>query len=182
MDALAQAKKFFRDGNFVVLDTETTGLDISVAEIVEIAIINHAGEPLLDTLIRPTLPIPAEVMRIHGITDGMVQEAPPFSEIFPRIAELLKDKIAVVYNADYDMTILEDLAEHHGFGFWESKSWCLMQNYANFKKTPGRYGDYKWHKLSDACAQQRVMIGTAHRALGDAQAAYALLKALSEKE
>ncbi len=42
----------------MILDTETTGL--YDAEIVELSIIDTAGNVLLDTLVRPTRPIPAE--------------------------------------------------------------------------------------------------------------------------
>lgn len=182
MDAIvARAKQFFREKNFVILDTETTGLDTSIAEIVEIAIINHAGETLLDTLVKPEKPIPAGV--IHGITDEMVAHAPTFPALFPRIVELLHGANVVAYNANYDIGLIESLAYRHKLGDLCCNSvWCLMRRYADYRKTPGRYGDYKWHKLEEACAQQCVVLGNAHRALGDAQAAYALLKALSEKE
>ncbi|RPJ07014.1 MAG: 3'-5' exonuclease, partial [Deltaproteobacteria bacterium] len=52
-------------------DTETTGLD-DQAEIVEIAVLNSAGEPVFESLIRPQQPIPPRVITIHGITDTMV--------------------------------------------------------------------------------------------------------------
>lgn len=183
MDAvIVQAKKFFQDGNFVVLDTETTGKDPETAEIVEIAILDHAGAVLLNTLVKPLLSIPHDVVALHGITDAMVADAPPFPEIFPQIREALEGKIAIVYNANYDLCLLESLVNRYDLGYWTCNvSWCLMNRYAAYRKTPGRYGNYKWHKLSEACAQQRVVLGNAHRALGDAQAAYALLKALSEK-
>lgn len=182
MDAIvARAKKFFEERNFVVLDTETTGLDTSIAEIVNIAILDANGMVLLDTLVRPEKPIPPGM--IHGITDEMVRDAPTFPEIFPRIMELLKGANVVAYNANYDIGLIESLAYRHKLGDLRCNSvWCLMKRYAAYRKTPGRYGNYKWHKLSEACAQQRVVLGNAHRALGDAQATYALLKALSEKE
>ena len=50
---------------FVVFDTETTGLHED-AEIVEIAIISGEGAVLLDTLLRPTVPIPSDATAIHG--------------------------------------------------------------------------------------------------------------------
>jgi DNA polymerase III alpha subunit (gram-positive type) len=53
--------------NWVILDTETTGL--YDAEIVEIAVVDPLGEALLNTLVKPTIPIPTEVIEIHGITD-----------------------------------------------------------------------------------------------------------------
>jgi DNA polymerase III subunit epsilon len=53
------------------LDSETTGLD-EQAEIVEIAVLNSAGNLVDEVLIRPQQPIPHRVIAIHGITDTMV--------------------------------------------------------------------------------------------------------------
>ena len=55
----------------VYLDTETTGLD-KTAEIVEIAVVDDAGQILINQLVRPSKPIPAEVTLLHGITNEMV--------------------------------------------------------------------------------------------------------------
>lgn len=54
--------------NFVILDTETTGLD-EHDEIVEVAVIDMSGKVLLNTLVNPIQPIPYEATQIHGITN-----------------------------------------------------------------------------------------------------------------
>ena len=58
---------------FVILDTETTGLD-NQAEIIEIAIITDNGDTLIDTYIKPHHRIDeySEAVRIHGITNATV--------------------------------------------------------------------------------------------------------------
>lgn len=56
----------------VYLDTETTGLG-STDEIIEISIIDDDGSTLLETLVKPSQPIPADSTRVHGITDADVQ-------------------------------------------------------------------------------------------------------------
>ena len=82
-----RAVKWARDElaaeNLAILDTETTGL--YDAEIVEIAVINRDGEPLLNTLIKPSIPIPAEVSAIHGITNEVVADAPSFPKSIPKL-------------------------------------------------------------------------------------------------
>ena len=52
----------------MIFDTETAGLG-DTDEICEICIINHRGETLLDTLVKPQQRIPDEVIAIHGITN-----------------------------------------------------------------------------------------------------------------
>ncbi|MEG3904814.1 3'-5' exonuclease [Microcoleus sp. B4-C5] len=90
VNAVLWAREQLSQNDWVILDTETTGL--VRAEIVEIAIINHLGEMLLNTLIKPTVPIPAEAAYLHGISDAMVADAPSFPEVYPRIVEVLKYK------------------------------------------------------------------------------------------
>ncbi|MCX5250350.1 3'-5' exonuclease [Streptomyces sp. NBC_00201] len=59
-------------------------------------------------------PIPAEATAIHGITDAMVEGAPTFSEILPRLAEALAGRRIVIYNRDYDTgRLLWELHLHH---------------------------------------------------------------------
>lgn len=53
------------DDNRLFIDTETTGLGDD-AEIVEICIIDSHGFILLNTLVKPTKPIPDEAIAIHG--------------------------------------------------------------------------------------------------------------------
>lgn len=91
------AQRLLRDG-FVVLDTETTGLD-EAAQIVSIAIIDHTGQVLLDTLVRPTISIPDDVVAIHGITDEMVVDAPTMAHLYDEVRRLLSGRTVVIYNA-----------------------------------------------------------------------------------
>lgn len=187
MEALPKkARQFMTRQDWVVLDTETTGRDANApeTEIVEIVIVAHDGTVLLNSLVKPEKPIPPEVICIHGITDEMVKDAPSFTELFPKIDALLKGKVCIVYNAGYDIALIENLAERHGFGFWAVENWCLMKAYADYYKAPGRWrgSGYAWQSLTSACKQQRVTLTEAHRALGDTLATWSLLKTLAERQ
>ena len=57
--AVLWAREQLNQNDWVILDTETTGL--YYPEIVEIAVVNCTGEALLNTLVKPTITIPAEV-------------------------------------------------------------------------------------------------------------------------
>ena len=151
--------------NVLLLDTETTGLHR--AEIVDIAIIDVSGRPLINTLIKPKKPIPQAVSRIHGITDEMVECAPTFPEVYESIRQAIEGQHVLIYNESFDRKILDYNCELHGLSKLEYQSECLMIAYAAYV---GEWSDY-WQNYR----WQPLPAGN-HRALGDCQAALKVLR------
>ena len=88
--------------DFVILDTETTGL-YSPARIVEISCIDREGNVLVDSLVNPGIPIPADASAIHGISDADVADRPSFSDLWPLVWDAVRSADCVlIYNASYD--------------------------------------------------------------------------------
>lgn len=175
-----------KSGDYLILDTETTGLG-SDAEICQIAIINSKGETLLDTLVKPVNPIPEDATRIHGITNEMVAEAQPFPVL--KIQQILSFKNVVVYNADYDSEMLyrSELATGYEFRVnWRSIATfhCAMKHFAPI------YGDwndyrksYRWKSLSAACAYYKIPVSeNVHSALADCLMTLEVCKAMAASE
>jgi DNA polymerase III epsilon subunit family exonuclease len=176
--------KIILNENTLFLDTETTGLD-SNAEICEITIIDHNGLPLINTLIKPIKPIPEEAIKIHGITNEMVKDAPSFSDIYFELLNILFLKKIIIYNADYDLRLLRQCADltgvHHKsrepFEAVQGNSICAMKSYQQFTESN------KWTKLTKACEQMKIDVSdiTAHRALSDCIMTLRLIKAINSK-
>jgi hypothetical protein len=78
-----------------ILDTETTGLDLS-AEIVQILLTTIDGASLFDSLVKTTQPTPPEATAIHHITDLDVAQVPSFDMIYDQLKTLLEGKRAVI--------------------------------------------------------------------------------------
>ncbi|PDW01418.1 3'-5' exonuclease [Candidatus Chloroploca asiatica] len=157
--------------NAVILDTETTGLDCH-AEIVQIAIIDLKGGVLLDTLIRPSQPIPSAATAIHGITDDMVKDAPRLLDILPLLRSLLDHHTVLIYNAEYDSRILSQSGVPNLAG-WPTTFVCVMQWYSMYVGDFSEYyGDYKRQRLP----------GGDHTAMGDCRATLAVLKRMAGVE
>ena len=161
----------------VFLDTETTGLRAG-AEICEIALIDHDGTVLLDTLVQPIRPIPRDAMAIHGITNDMVRESPTFADIFPQLDELLAGRDVVIYNAEYDQKMIRQSAAARGMRFtpwWQADHesvWrCAMKLYAEFYGDWDDYrGNYRWQRLGNAARQCGLRIDEdLHRARADTE-------------
>jgi DNA polymerase III subunit epsilon len=157
------------------LDTETTGLD-GRAEIVEIAILDHDGSVLLDTLVKPRLPIPLEVTRIHGITDGKVRNAPSWGELWPQVQSIMQGRMVGIYNADFDQRMI--LQSHKSARLaWQEDGlscFCIMQIYARFYGER-HHSSFRWQSLANAARQCRLSLINSHRAADDARLARAVL-------
>jgi len=171
-----------RRENFLVLDTETTGLQIG--EIVQIAIVDHTGKILIDTLVKPVNGIPADAMRVHGITEDMVGDAPGWNLIAPKVMEIVKDTDLIVYNATYDRKMMHQSNEHYSnekVNWKEIARWhCAMEAYAEVWGDWNDYhGSYRWQRLTTAMMQQNLPTGDAHNALGDCLMTLALCKKMA---
>jgi DNA polymerase-3 subunit epsilon len=157
---------------WVILDTETTGL--YDAEIVQIGIINLLGEVILDSYVKPTIPIPSEASAIHGINDEMVANSPDFPSIYPLIKEPLEGKSVIIYNSEFDISILKNCCLIHSLPTLKLKkrSTCLMEMYAQFYgQWSNYYDDYVWQPLEGN-----------HSAIGDCQAALRLIELMASSE
>ncbi len=173
---------------FVIFDCETTGLDASYDRIVQIGVVDHIGNVLVDTFVRPGMHIPADASRIHGITDAMVASAPIFSELYPKLY-VLQGKPWVIYNVNFDLPFLRNECRRHGLHIISPAKTeegmpdlsCAMEMYAEFYGDWSDYhGDYRWQKLTSACRQQGVRVDRAHSAADDCLLTLALIRKMAE--
>jgi DNA polymerase-3 subunit epsilon len=170
---LSEFLDMIKHHNWVVLDTESTGLD-RPAQICEIAVISWTSEVLLHSLLKPTIAIPPAAVAVHGITDEMVQAAPQWDTIKPKFIELIAGKDVVVYNAKFDRKLIHWTDEAFGFAcfdYHQVARWhCAMIAYAEYHGEIGPYyGSYRWQGLVNAMRQQGLLIDGAHSAVGDCE-------------
>ncbi len=173
-------RQMVRNGDFVVLDTETTGL--FNAEIVQIALVDSQDNVLLDTLVKPVNRIPYEVIRIHGITNERVADAPSWADVTAQVEAVLRGRDIVVYNATFDRKMLHTSAEIAKLPKvdWKtfSRWWCAMEAFAELQGSY-RYGRPKMHKLASAARYYNIPVVDTHSALGDARLTLALVRAIA---
>jgi len=157
--------------DWVILDTETTGLDPR-AEVVQIAVVGPDRTSLLNSLVRPTIPIPPDATAIHGISDAMVAAAPGLPQIMPRLGAILFGKLVIAYNAAFDERLLQQSAFRHRLG-WPMCQWaCAMEQYARFVgQWSDRHQTYTFQKLP----RRRGYQGEKHQAVDDCLATLDLI-------
>lgn len=157
--------------NYVVLDTETTGVDRYSDQMVEIAILTVSNGKITDeyaTLIHSTIPIPAAATEVNGITNADLASAPRLADVVPEIARRIDGQIIVGHNITFDLAFVSRaLANLDGVqDFVYIDTLALARNYI-----PG-----KSHRLQALASRLRLQSGIAHRALGDAYTTNALLQ------
>jgi DNA polymerase-3 subunit epsilon len=94
---------------FVAVDLETTGGSPVDAAITEIgAVLWRGGERLatFQTLVNPERPIPHTIVRLTGIDDRMVADAPPIEAVLPSFLEFARGATFVAHNASFDFSFL----------------------------------------------------------------------------
>lgn len=93
-----------------VFDLEATGIKPETDRIVEICIYKCLPDGTCipkSRLINPTIPIPADAIKVHHITDEMVREAPTFKQVAKGMLEFLDGCDLCGYNlVKYDLRLL----------------------------------------------------------------------------
>ncbi len=92
------------------IDLETTGINISIDRIVEIAIIKispNGEQHIKRKVINPLMSIPAASSEVHGITNEMVKDAPSFKQVANEIKQFLENCDLAGYNSNrFDIPML----------------------------------------------------------------------------
>lgn len=182
--------------NFVVIDTETTGLAASKAEILEIAAIRFRDwEPVekFVTLCSTKKPIPVETVRINGITEEMVAGKPQFGYVADALKEFIGTDNVVGHNLEFDLKFITK----HGVYLEPEKRKCFDTLYLaehTLKKAKDKWdkeiGGYVTNfdidfdvydfKLATLCIYYGIPHFDAHRALADCYSTGLLFKELAE--
>src|SRR4028119_1747302 len=103
-DAIRWARTLLSGEEFVVLDSETTGLGNPI-DFVEVGVLSGRREPLFDSLIEPSCPVDLRASRVHGHTAESLAGERRFFEVYPDLLDVLWTKRVVVYNASYDRRV-----------------------------------------------------------------------------
>lgn len=175
--AIALARETL-SSNFLVLDTETTGLG-SDAQIIEIAILNALGDIVFESYVRPTVDCNPMAQQIHGITSEILAWAPSWPEIHDRVSEIISGKLILIYNSEYDERLIEQTCLAYELNIPNYDARCVMCMYSEFV---GEWSDYRnswrWHKLTKA-AEIVGCSEPAHRAAADARMTLGILRAIA---
>lgn len=159
---------------FAIVDIETTGLAGRDNRVTEIAVVIHDGKQKLEefhSLVNPGVPISPFVTRLTGIDDGMVSEAPEFSDLAEPLLTLMEDRVFVAHNVQFDYQVLRSEFKALGYDFYRRKL-CTVR--WSRKVFPGLHS----YSLGKLCASLNIELNDRHRAKGDTDATVILFEKL----
>jgi exodeoxyribonuclease X len=152
-----------KEAHFLVLDTETTGLDSNEDKVVELAatqVYRGQVQGLFSTLIDPGRPIPPEASVVHHLTERDVAGKPSLATVWPHavekhIQDWPRPQVFVAHNATFDKQFLPTPPGV----LWLCTKRLAQKVWPEVGKYQNQYLRY-WLKLD-------LDVGMPHRALAD---------------
>ena len=164
------AKKVSQPGyEFVVLDTETTGRDAKVADLIEIGAVRVRDGQIVDrfsTFVNPGRDIFGAQM--HGITNAEVAGAPIAKEAAQKLLAFVAGAPIVGHNVGFDIGFLDQ-------ALGESGKFIEGGYFDTLVIAREAYPDLESYKLGDVARFFGITVETVHRGLADAETTAAIV-------
>jgi len=160
-------QKPWREVTLIAFDTETSGKYPLSSEICEIAAVKWRGGEVVETfetLIKPSKPMGAEVIAIHGITNEMVENAPSISQKIAEFHSFIQGAVVVAHHSPFDLGFVAHEFEKANLELPQDPALC--SSLLSRKLFP----ESQNHRLQTLIKFFNLPQGTAHRALDDTKA------------
>ncbi len=153
------------DGEYIVFDTETTGLSVYTCALTEIGAVLVRGGEVVDefcTYVDPGMPIPEKITELTGINDEMVKGAPSAREAVKSFLEFCGDRILIAHNAGFDIGFIRAVCSDNKIPFNNTYlDTVALSRYLN--------PELKKHKLDVLADYYKLGEFNHHRASDDAK-------------
>ncbi|MGM0602843.1 MAG: PolC-type DNA polymerase III [Bacillota bacterium] len=165
------------DTEFIVFDLETTGLNPSQHEIIEIGAVKFKDGKAVDkfsTFVKAENKIPPKITEITGIEQNMLKNAPPLKKAVNKFLDFAGDAVLVAHNADFDYGFIRSALQNLNI---EKEEFTVLDT---LSLSRALVKDIKNYKLNTLSKYFNIELENHHRALDDAQATAEILSNLIE--
>ncbi|MBP3619726.1 MAG: ribonuclease H-like domain-containing protein [Clostridia bacterium] len=164
----------------VVFDIETTGLDFATDQIIELGAVKIENGNIVEkfsTFVKPTKPIPAEVVDLTGITEDMVEDAPSIRNVIKEFYDFTRGCVLCGHNViGFDIKFIRREGEDYGLEFDNDIIDTMKEAQASRKLKITRFN------LGAVVKALGLVLEGAHRAWNDAYATAQVLLKLNEND
>lgn len=166
-DAYIKNKAKSYPKSYVVIDTETTGLEPEIDRIIEISAIKYInGTPVasFSQLVNPRVQISQFITNLTGITNQELVNKPTIEYVLPYFFQFIEDYVLVAHNMPFDIKMIACESYRSNIRMCENK---LLDTVPLIKRviSPTQIPNYKLETLKNFFG---VNI-TSHRALADCE-------------
>ncbi|GEO58636.1 PolC-type DNA polymerase III [Companilactobacillus bobalius] len=165
---------------YVIFDTETTGLSAVYDSIIEIGATKMKdGEVIarFDKFINPGHPLSEVTTNLTSITNDMVKDAPDETVIVGEFMDFIGDDILVGHNVTFDMGFMNAALTRMG------RPRLAMPVIDTLEMSRTLHSEYRNHKLDSLAKRYHIVLEHHHRADSDAETTgYLMYKLFDELE
>jgi DNA polymerase III subunit epsilon len=150
---------------YVAVDCETNGLGGATCELTEVGAVLVGGGELHEswhTVVRAERPLGRGIQRFTGITQAMVDDAPPPEEVLPRLARMLEGRVLLAHNARFDVRVLRQAFDRAGLDWPSPPALCTVTLARRFAPLARK------RSLAPLAQSLGIEVEETHRALPDA--------------
>ena len=151
---------------FLAVDTETNGLARERCELTEVGAVLVGGGELHDrwsSLVGVSAPLSPGIQRFTGISQAMVDHAPPPEAVLPELGRMLRGRVLVAHSARFDLGVLRAAFSRAALDWPEPPILCTVAMARRLAPLQRRRG---LAALADALG---IDVEMTHRALPDAE-------------
>jgi DNA polymerase III subunit epsilon len=151
---------------FLVVDTETNGLAGEACELTEVGAVLVGGGELherWETLLAVRAPLSRGIQRFTGITQAMVDEAPPAEACLPELAAQMRGRVLVAHSASFDRRVLRQSFERVGLRWPNPPQLCTVALARRLHPLA------RQRRLRGLAESLGIEVEISHRALADAE-------------
>ena len=164
--------------SYIVLDLETSGLDPSSDEIIEIGAIkveNSEIKDIFNKLVKPARQLPAHIIELTGITQEMVNDELPIKPVLEQFDKYIDDITLIAHNADFDISFLRVAFQKYLNKTMPNFILCTLLISRDILPNLDN------HKLHTIAKYFGLTVENRHRAIGDSELTYQVWLKLAEK-
>jgi DNA polymerase-3 subunit epsilon len=151
---------------FLAVDTETNGRPGDACELTEVGAVLVGGGELHDrwsSLVAVSAPLSRGIQRFTGITQSMVDAAPPPEAALTQLAERMRGRTLVAHSAGFDRRVLRQAFARAGREWPDPPVLCTVALARRLLPLQQR------RKLTELADALGIEVTLAHRALADAE-------------
>ncbi len=161
----APAVPSFFEQPLAFVDLETSGATAHHDRITEVGIVTVDPDGTVEewsALVNPGQRIPPFIEALTGISNAMVESAPPFESMAAEVHKRLEGRIFIAHNVRFDYGFLKNEFGRLAFPF-RPKMLCTA------KLSRALFPEHRKHNLDSLIDRHGLTCTARHRALGDAQ-------------